>query len=102
MNVQSIYYIYNNVTKEYILEDNEIEKYRYKAYWDYVDNKWIHRDYPKVEPLNISIDPNIETYIYPVYYDVKINEHEYEEVANFDTEAEALGYIKKWKSTQKI
>ena len=102
MNVQSIYYIYNNVTKEYILEDNEIEKDRYKAYWDYVDNKWIHRDYPKVEALNISIDPDIETYIYPVYYDVKINEHEYEEVANFDTEAEALGYIKKWKSTQKI
>ena len=102
MNVQSIYYIYNNVTKEYVFEDNEIEKDRYKAYWDYVDNKWIHRDYPKVEPLNISIDPDIETYIYPVYYDVKINEHEYEEVANFDTEAEALGYIKKWKSNQKI
>ena len=52
--------------------------------------------------MNISIDPDIETYIYPVYYDVKINEHEYEEVANFDTEAEALGYIKKWKSNQKI
>ena len=102
MNVQSIYYIYNNVTKEYILEDNEIEKDRYKAYWDYVNNEWIHREYPKVEAQNISIDPNIKTYIYPVYYDVKINDHEYEEVANFDTEAEALGYVKKWKSTQKI
>ena len=103
MVMSNIFYIYDNITKEYLLETDEIVKDRYKAYWQYDEenDKWIYRDSPVVEAENISVIEGKIVNVYPVYFDERINEHVYKIVASFNSEAEAIGYVKKWKSDLK-
>ncbi|MBO5005792.1 MAG: hypothetical protein J6D03_11410, partial [Clostridia bacterium] len=101
--INQTYYIYNNVTKEYLLDNDQINIDRYQAYWKYdeANREWIHRDSPVIEPVDISIIEDNNVYVYPVMYDVKVFQHVYEEIAYYNTEAEALAYIKKLKFTLK-